>query len=231
MNPLSSRGDGRRSWTAVAIAIGLLLVAVLAVLNRVELARLTEAVPEARDARLEALAARVAELAREAEAFRERPEAVPLARHDAERQAVEQRLAAIEQASSERSGDVTLLRDRLARLEDEWARHAANVPAEFVNPPAPPVPLAAPAPSQAPPNPAPPPRIAEPSFRVIGVERRADERFLTILPKGAESLSGARLLRAGDRENGWRLDAIEENAGVFSQGGRKRRLGLPGGKP
>jgi hypothetical protein len=66
---------------------------------------------------------------------------------------------------------------------------------------------------------------------VIGVERRAEERFLTILPKGMEALSEARLLRVGEREDGWRLDAIEEDAGVFSQAGRKRRLSLPGGKP
>jgi hypothetical protein len=235
MNPLSSRNEGRFSWKKFAAFAGLLCVAVLAVLavlavfQPVDLARLTEAAPaEARDARLDALAARVAELVQETEAFRKRPEAMPLARYDAERQAVEQRLTAIEQVLSERSDDGSLLRDRLARLEDEWAQHTANAATESVNPPAPP---AAPVPPPAPPPPAPPPRIAEPSFRVIGVERRAEERFVAILPKGTEVLSEARLLRVGEQENGWRLDAIEEDAGVFSQGGRKRRLSLPGGKP
>jgi type IV secretory pathway VirB9-like protein len=66
---------------------------------------------------------------------------------------------------------------------------------------------------------------------VIGVERRAEERFVAILPKGTEALSDTRLLRVGEQENGWRLDAIEEDAGVFSQAGRKRRLNFPGGKP
>jgi hypothetical protein len=235
MNPLSSRNEGRFSWKKFAAFAGLLCAAVLAVLALLavfppsELARRFATAPEAQDARHEALTARVAELVQETEAFRERPEAVSLARYDAEQRAVEQRLTAIEQVLSERSDDRSLLRDRLARLEDEWAQHAANAAAESVNPPALP---AAPVSPPSPPNPAPPaPRIAEPSFRVIGVERRAEERFLTILPKGTEALSDTRLLRVGEQENGWRLDAIEEDAGVFSQGGRKRRLSLPGGKP
>ncbi|MDR0578713.1 MAG: hypothetical protein LBI87_14575 [Candidatus Accumulibacter sp.] len=212
----------RLSWGRLAALAGLLFVGALAVMNRVELARLAEAVPaETQDTRLQALAMRVTELAQEVEHDRTRPENVSLERHEAERQAVEQRLAAIEQALIERSGDdLQSLRDRLSRLEEERAQQAANLPVLPVeNPPAPP------------PNPSPKPKIAEPSFRVIGVERRAEERFLVILPGQAEALAQARLLRVGDQADGWRLEAIEDEAGIFSQGGRKRRLHPSGGKP
>jgi uncharacterized protein YceH (UPF0502 family) len=128
MNPLSSRSEGssRIPWKKFAAFASVLCAAVLAILALLavfppgELARRFATAPEARDARFEALAARVAELVQETEAFRERPEAVSLARYDAEQRAVEQRLAAIEQVLSERSDDDgSLLRDRLTRLEDE----------------------------------------------------------------------------------------------------------------
>ena len=171
MNPVSSHGGGGRlSWTMLAALVGWLLVGALAILNRVELTRLSETAPaETQDARLRVLAAQVAELAQEVEHYRKRPESVSLERHEAERQAVEQRLAAIEQAVSERPDDDGLqpLRKRLARLEEERARHAMNPPVPPENPP----PMQPPAPSHPPPK----PRIAESSFRVIGIERRAEE--------------------------------------------------------
>jgi hypothetical protein len=212
----------RLSWGMLAAFAGLLFVGALAMMNRVELARLAEAASaETQDARLQALAMQVAELAQEVKYGRTRPEAVSLERHEAERLAVEQRLAAIERALNECSGDDDLqpLRDRLSRLEEERAQQAANPPVLPVeNPPAPP------------PNPSPKPKVAEPSFRVIGVERRAEERFLVILPGRAEALAQARLLRVGNQADGWQLDAIEDDAGIFSQGGRKRRLHPSGGK-
>jgi hypothetical protein len=204
--------------------LGLLFVAVLAVFNRIELARLSESSPvETQDARLQALTARVAELVQESETYRKRAEVVPLERYDAERKNVEQRLVAIEQVLNDRPDeDLSVLRDRLSRLEEEWTLYTAPPVAPTVAPP--------PAPPPVPPTPAPQAKIAEPSFRVIGVERRGEARFLTILPARAEALSQARLLRVGDQEDGWWLEAIEEEAGVFRQGGRKHRLSLAGGK-
>ncbi|MDR0363096.1 MAG: hypothetical protein LBJ46_10505 [Planctomycetota bacterium] len=222
MNPLPSRSDGRSSWKSLAVFAGLLLVGALSVINYVELTRLSAAAPS-EDARLQVLAARLAELAQEVEAVQKPADAVPLARFTAERESVERRLAAIEQAINERLSDDGLqgVRERLAQLEEDRAQQAANPPV-MPAPPANPLP--------APPVPPPPPRLAEPAFRVIGIERRAEERFLTILPARARSLAQARLLRVGDAEGGWRLDAIEDDAGVFSQGGRKRRMNLTGGQ-
>jgi hypothetical protein len=208
--------DGGLRWTAVAAGAGLLLVGALTVMNRVELARLPETnSTDAQDARLQALAARVTDLA-EAEARRKTPEAVPLARYETERGAVERRLAAVEQRLDERPASEGLdpLRERLARLEKRLAqltkKPAVKTPSRPASPPQ--------------------PKTAEPSFQVIGIERRADERFLSILPRGADGLSQVRLLRVGDGEDGWRLDAIGEDAATFVQGGEKRRLNLPGGK-
>jgi hypothetical protein len=213
MNPLLS--------TTPAALAGLLLIGALSVMNRIELAHLAETNPgEVRDARIEGLAARLAELAGEIEPFRQSP-TVPLTRFVAERESVERRLATVEQAVIERPGDdLQPLRERLARLEERLTPPANPVTNPSVNPPAPP----SPAPSHA----APRARIGEPSFRVVGVERRADERFLTILPGKTAALSQARLLRVGDTADGWRLDAIGDESATFSQAGRKRRLSLSG---
>jgi hypothetical protein len=218
MNPLPSRG--RPSWPALAAIAGLLFAGALGVTNRVELARLAEAKPgQAQEARFQALAARLAELAGEIERARPSPDAVPLARYEADREAVERRLAAVEQADNRPPGELEPLRERLAHVEEALAR-AANPPAD---PPA--TPNADPPP---PSHAAPRPRIAEPPFRAIGVERRADERFLVLLPGQAAALSQARLLRVGDAADGWRLEAIDDKGATFSQGGRKHRLRLTG---
>lgn len=164
----------------------------------------TETTPaEIQDARLQALAARLAELAGHVES---RQAAVPLARYEAESRQIEQRLTAIEQ--TERPSDaLPALRERLARLE---ARQSAQ-------------------PASPPPPPA--PKIAAPSFQVIGVERRADERFLALLPLGAQALTQVRLLRVGDEADGWRLAAIDAESATFRQGRQRYRLSLTGGAP
>jgi hypothetical protein len=111
MRPFSSSGDdgrvsGRKVVAFAGWLLGLLFVAVLAVFNRIELARLSESSPvETQDARLQALTARVAELVQESETYRKRAEAVSLERYDTEQQALEQRLTAIERVWNARSDE------------------------------------------------------------------------------------------------------------------------------
>ena len=62
---------------------------------------------------------------------------------------------------------------------------------------------------------------------MIGVELRAGERFLSILPTDAAALAQARLLRAGETEAGWRLEVMEDGAAVFRHGDEVRRLTVP----
>jgi outer membrane murein-binding lipoprotein Lpp len=204
-------------WTTIAAFVGLLLIGILSVINSVELARLADQNPiDPLNAQVQVLATHVADLARQVEQARKRLDAVPLTRYDAEIETVEQRLATIEQTLNERpNDDLPPLRDRLTQLEERLTQFTALTATP------------APIPPSARPTPSPQPKAAEPPFQVVGVERRADERFLAILPVRANSLSQVRLLRVGDRENGWRLDAIDDVAVTFSHAGKTRRLSLP----
>jgi hypothetical protein len=71
------------------------------------------------------------------------------------------------------------------------------------------------------------PKVPEPPFRVLGVELRGGERFLSITSTAAASLAGARLLRQGDAEGGWQLQSIEAQAGVFQVNGQTQRVAVP----
>jgi hypothetical protein len=204
----------------IAALVLLLLVSTLTAVNSVGLLRLDER-NRANDpaAPLRMLAARLAELGQRVEQASIPPDAVPQARFEAERQAtaqrfeaerhaVAQRFATLEQAVSPPAAadELRALRDRLSQLEAQQ---------QSAPPPRPP------APRPAKPE---PPKAPEPSFQVIGSELRAGERFLAILPAGANALSRARLLRLGDRQDGWRLEALYRDAAVFSQAGQVRRL-------
>ncbi|KAG0751722.1 hypothetical protein G6F24_014083 [Rhizopus arrhizus] len=71
------------------------------------------------------------------------------------------------------------------------------------------------------------PKVPEPPFRVLGVELRGGERFLSITSTAAASLAGARRLRQGDAEGGWQLQSIEAQAGVFQVNGQTQRVAVP----
>jgi hypothetical protein len=211
-----AEGDRHGHWTKIAAVVLLLFVGALAVDNRVELSRLAEAsrVPS-QDAQLQVLAARVAELAQQVERFQPPPDAVPRARFETEHVAVEQRLTAIEQALNDPppAADPQPLLDRLTQLEERLAQvQAQPASPQDVPPPRPPE--------------TPRPKPAVPPFQALGVESRAGERFVAILPSGANALAQVRLLRVGDREGGWRLESIEAGAAVFSRAGQRQRLNL-----
>ncbi|CAM5315587.1 PFGI-1 class ICE element type IV pilus protein PilL2 [Thauera mechernichensis] len=154
----------------------------------------------------------LADLAEQVELLQRQPAAVTQARYDTEHQSVTQRLADIELALGERlvAGDLRPLQDRLAHLE---ARQAQR-----------PVSQAAPRPPAAE---TPRPKPAGPSFQLLGVELRADERFLSIRPYGASALSQVRLLRVGEEEDGWRLETIEDGSATFHRAGERLRIAVP----
>ncbi|GHU04862.1 hypothetical protein FACS1894158_06090 [Betaproteobacteria bacterium] len=220
--PLPS-GD-RAHWKTLTAGIGLLLVGALTVINSVELSRLSaQNRSDTQDARIQVLATRLADIAGQIERPRELPESpespespksVSLAHYDADRQTLEQRLTNIEQALNERllTKDWLPLQERLDQLEQRLMQYPARTPT-----------TTHPNPARA--------KAIEPSFRVVSTELRAHERFLTILPAGANSLSQARLLRVGDKEEGWRLDAIEDEAAIFSQSGKTQRVSFGGKRP
>ncbi len=203
----------RTTLLRVAAATWLLLISAVVVIDHVILStradRTEDAVPAMQLSELEA---QLAELAREIEQQRQEPAALPLGRYESERVALDQRLEALEQAVDDRPTiDLQSLQTRIDRLEVRLAT-VRSAPTAASRPP-----VRAPA----------RPRPIEPSFRVIGVELRAGERFLSILPADAAALAQARLLRAGETEAGWRLEVMEDGAAVFRHGDEVRRLTVP----
>ncbi len=68
---------------------------------------------------------------------------------------------------------------------------------------------------------------ATPPFQVLGLELRGAERFLAIRPNGADGLGAIRLLRVGEVESGWQLEALEPQSALFRFEQNTRRLTLP----
>lgn len=213
MTTAQTERSHRTTVLRVAAATWLLLISAVVVIDHVILStradRTEDAVPATQLSELEA---QLAELAREIEQQRQEPAALPLGRYESERVALDQRLEALEQAVDDRPTiDLQSLQTRIDRLEVRLAT-VRSAPTAASRPP-----VRAPA----------RPRHVEPSFRVIGVELRAGERFLSILPADAAALAQARLLRAGETEAGWRLEVMEDGAAVFRHGDEVRRLTVP----
>ncbi|MEF8973236.1 hypothetical protein U9832_25440, partial [Escherichia coli] len=88
-------------WPKIAAAVWLLLVSVLTVVNSLGLSRLAEqARASAQDAQVQALATRVGDLEQQAEAVKRQPKPVTQSDLDTVRQALNERLARIEQAQT-----------------------------------------------------------------------------------------------------------------------------------
>ena len=213
MTTAQTERSHRTTLLRVAAATWLLLISAVVVIDHVILStradRTEDAVPATQLSELEA---QLAELAREIEQQRQEPAALPLGRYESERVALDQRLEALEQALDDRpTVDLQSLQTRIDRLEVRLAT-VRSAPTAASRPP-----VRAPA----------RPRHVEPSFRVIGVELRAGERFLSILPADAAALAQARLLRAGETEAGWRLEVIEDGTAAFRHGDEVRRLTVP----
>lgn len=198
----------------VAVATWLLLISAAVVINHVALSGLAAQVETSAPSRqVAALEKRLAELIQQVEHAQQEPVALPQARYEAERKALELRLSAIEASLGNQPATDNLL-PLQARLEQLEMRLSAPPPI----PPTPPRPRAA-APAK--------PKAIEPPFRVIGAELRAGEQFLSILPAASHALAQVRLLRTGEAEAGWQLEAIESNTAVFRHGDDSRRLPIP----
>lgn len=207
----------RAPWVRAAVITWLLFISTATVVDHVALSRLSEQVGgSAQGAQVAALETRLAELNEQIEQERRQPAALPQAHYNTDRQALEQRLAFIEQAMGERlSADGLLpLQGRLDRLEARLDKARQAVPAQAQ----PRTPQAA------------RPQAPEPlPFKVLGMELRGGERFVSILPAGAQALFHARLLRAGESEAGWLLESIDGRVAVFRSGSQIQRLASPGG--
>jgi hypothetical protein len=210
---LGSESRPHGTLMRVAAVTWMLLISGAVVIDHVALSGLATQVeisaPILQVAKLEK---RLAELIQQIEHAQQQPIALPQARYEVERQALEQRLSVIEEThgSHPAAGSLLPLQARLEQLE---IRLTAPPP----TPPTLPRPRATSAKA----------KTIEPPFRVIGTELRAGEQFLSILPAAADALAQVRLLRAGEAEAGWQLEAIERNTAVFRHGDDSRHLPIP----
>jgi hypothetical protein len=188
---LPSDADGRPHWPKIAAAVWLLLVSVLTVVNSLGLSRLAEqARASAQDAQVQALATRVGDLEQQAEAVKRQPKPVTQSDLDTVRQALNERLARIEQAQTTDDDAIEMqaLQARVGAIENRLKKSASTMAA---------------APRR--PVEAPKPKVPEPPFNVVGLELRGGERFLSVAPPGASSMRDVRLLREGDALGAWHL--------------------------
>lgn len=166
------------------------------------------------DERLLLLEVRMDAVAERLEQDRRQPVRVPLVRYDSDRRALEQRLAAIEHALGERllASELGALQARLDVLEARPLPRPASVSTLRPRTRATTSIRTAP---------------AVPDFRVMGIELRGGERFVSILPSGSGTLSQARLLLIGEEESGWQLDAIKAGSATFRKAGAVHHLPIP----
>lgn len=140
------------------------------------------------------------------------PAAVKQIEFDGARQTLEARLNAIEQAHGgvAQAADVQVLQLRIERLEARLTE-AQQAPPRVPSVRRPIVKAEAPVTPELP-------------FHVVGLQERAGERFLSILPRGATTLAQIHLMREGSREDAWHLQSIEADAAVFRLGDHIQRV-------
>lgn len=217
--PAESRPQSRARLLRVAAATWLLLISAAVIIDHVALSRLADDVQaSAPSLQVAMLDSRLTDLERRMDAADRQPASLTQSSLDATRQALEERLAVLEQTASTpqtAAADIAPLQSRVEQLEARM-REVRQAPA----------PATAPV-RRPPPADTARPALAEPPFRLLGIELRAGERFLSIAPAHARSLAEARVLRLGETESGWQLEALEGQTAVFHFDGQTRQLAVP----
>ena len=209
---MSPDGAGRPRWLKIAVGVWLVLVSAIAIVDSVGLSRLIEqSRSSAQDAQVQALATRVSDLEHQAETAKRQPKPVVQGDFDAARQALEERLAHVEQAQAAdaHGEDIKALQARVGVLEARLKKRApsATAPRKTAE--------------------ATKPKVPEPPFDVVGLELRGGERFVSIASRGATALTDLRLLREGESIGAWQLQAIDAHAVVFRVDDQTVRVALP----
>jgi hypothetical protein len=123
---------GRARWLKIAAGVWLVLVSGIAIVDSVGLSRLIEqSRSSAQDAQVQALATRVSDLEHQAEAAKRQPKPVVQGDFDAARQALEERLAHVEQAQAAdaHGDDIKALQARVGVLEARLKKRAPSATA------------------------------------------------------------------------------------------------------
>jgi hypothetical protein len=195
----------RASWLRVTGIAALALVSAAVIVHHVSLSALSRQLDAADPtAQLDYLDARVAIVTQQVDRQQQQPATLLQSRYETDQKALVDRLSAFEQALDEQRRNqreyaqdverrMTQLGSRMANTATGSRSRRAASADTAASPPRPP-------------------------FRVIGVEQRADERFVVILPDGAATVSQLQLLRAGDTHAGWQLDTIAADHVVLRHG-------------
>lgn len=164
------------------------------------------------DTRLQRLEAQVAGLAA---TMQQQPAAATAAGLQDTRQALEARIAQIEQTMGGHAtaDDVLALRKEVEQIRARQTTPRATTPAQRRSPSQP---------VTAKPEPPPLP------FRIVGAELRAGQRSLSVAPSSGDfTPDQLQVLLPGDVVGPWRLQAVEGNAAVFQAGDQTRRVAIP----
>ncbi|EMK3529605.1 hypothetical protein V8099_003822 [Pseudomonas aeruginosa] len=169
------------------------------------------------DSRLQRLEAQVSALAETTQTLQQRPAAATVASLQDARQALEARIAQVEQALSAdtTASDLLALRAEVEQIKTRQTTPPIARAAAPTQPRAPRRPV-----SKAEPPPLP--------FRVIGAELRAGQRSVSVAPSaGNFTPDQIQVLLQGDAVGPWRLQAIEGSTAVFQMGSHTRRVAIP----
>ena len=164
------------------------------------------------DTRLQRLEAQVAGLAA---TMQQQPAAATAAGLQDTRQALEARIAQIEQTMGGHAtaDDVLALRKEVEQIRARQTTPRATTPAQRRSPSQP---------VTAKPEPPPLP------FRIVGAELRAGQRSLSVAPSSGDfTPDQLQVLLPGDAIGPWRLQAVEGNTAVFQAGDQTRRVAIP----
>lgn len=198
--------------TRMVVVAWLTLLSIALVVLAVSLARLDEQRrQDAPDAQIAELQTRALEL----EAFRASVEAAPAVVTESDFQQVrdhwQQQWDTLTQSQQDPANatDLAALQSRLDALVQQinTAKPVANKPR----------------PRAAKPRATP----TAPTFQLLAIESRGGEQFLAIQPNDTTGLAAVRMLRVGDAEGRWQLEALESRSALFRVGQQTRRLPLP----
>lgn len=216
MNATQSQSSRRPTAAVVVQSLLWLWLICLSVLVALGYQTMNDQADQERlDTRLQRLEAQVTELAETTHDLQQRPAAATAAGLQDTRQALEARIAQVEQALNGHAAadDLHALRAEVEQIKALQAIARAAAPAQ-------PRASRTPAASKAEPSPLP--------FRVVGAELRAGQRSVSVAPgSGDFTPDQLQVLLPGDAVGPWRLQAIEGNAAVFQAGNQTRRVAIP----
>ena len=213
----STPGDSRSMLLRAASIAWLILISAATIINHVSLSSLaTQTSASAQGSQVVTLEARLTDLSQRLDALLKLPVALTQARYETDSKTLEQRMTAIEIGLEQRltAASLSSLETRIDQLTTRLDKPNQTTP----------VPVRSRVT-----HPTKPTQAADLPFTVMGIELRGGERFLSILPTGNAAFSEIRVLRPGETDSGWRLQAIDGQTAVFQRenDGQTHRLTLP----